>query len=159
MNGSVPVRMLMCGESVPLINLMTLDSQRENLSSNNKLLSFNLVGYIRCPGKLYRPSSMFLHYLHNPTQVIFVGLSEVHVYADWEGGGGLLFKLRRFPTDICNACQVISTGYELFWQQQIKESTSPASQITPSIKQIIDGLLLAAFDFEGGNICWKGEKW
>ena len=64
-----------------------------------------------------------LHYvpplppLVHPSQVIFVGLSEVQcrlVYVDWEGGGGLLFKLRRFPTDICNGCQVISTGYELF---------------------------------------------
>ena len=53
MNGSVPVRMLMCGESVPLIILMTLDRRRENLSSNNKLLSFNLGGDIGCPGKLY----------------------------------------------------------------------------------------------------------
>ena len=107
MNGSVPVRMLMCGESVPLIILTTLDSKRENLSSNNKLLSFNLGADIRCPEKISRPP------LTQPTRVIFVGLSEVqcrHVYADWEGGGGLLFKLRRFPTDICNGCQVISTG-------------------------------------------------
>ena len=43
------------------------------------------------------------------------------VFVDLGGGSRLLFWLRTFENDICNGCQVISTGWELFSQQQIKE--------------------------------------